>query len=83
MSACAGRRDLSGFRPERQARELEAKRALAEEIRANPVVTPDGRYSVIAIDPPLLSTADSLTLEVVGEGLRHHVTPVTAALYFT
>lgn len=31
---------------------LEAKRALAEEIRANPVVTPDGRYQVIAIDPP-------------------------------
>ncbi len=31
---------------------LDAKRALAEEIRANPVVTPDGRYQVIAIDPP-------------------------------
>ncbi len=28
------------------------KRALAEEIRANPVITPDGRYQVIAIDPP-------------------------------
>ena len=31
---------------------LADKRALAEEIRANPVVTPDGRYQVIAIDPP-------------------------------
>jgi N6-adenosine-specific RNA methylase IME4 len=31
---------------------LEAKRSLAEAIRANPVVTPDGRYQVIAIDPP-------------------------------
>lgn len=31
---------------------LEAKRALADEIRANPVVTPDARYQVIAIDPP-------------------------------
>lgn len=31
---------------------LEAKRALAEELRANPVVTPDGRFQVIAIDPP-------------------------------
>lgn len=31
---------------------LEAKRALAEEIRANPVVTPDGRYQVIVSDPP-------------------------------
>jgi N6-adenosine-specific RNA methylase IME4 len=31
---------------------LEAKRALAEEIRSNPVVTPDGRYQVIVSDPP-------------------------------
>lgn len=31
---------------------LEAKRALAEEFRANPVVTPDGRYQVIVADPP-------------------------------
>lgn len=31
---------------------LAAKRALAEEIRANPVVTPDGRYQVIVSDPP-------------------------------
>ena len=31
---------------------LEAKRALAEEIRANPIVTPDGRYQVIVSDPP-------------------------------
>ncbi len=31
---------------------LEAKRALAEEIRANPTVTPSGRYQVIVIDPP-------------------------------
>lgn len=31
---------------------LEAKRALAETIRANPVVTPDGRYQVIVSDPP-------------------------------
>jgi N6-adenosine-specific RNA methylase IME4 len=28
------------------------KRSLAEQIRRNPVVTPDGRYQVIAIDPP-------------------------------
>ena len=31
---------------------LEAKRTLAEEIRANPVVTPDGKYHVIVSDPP-------------------------------
>lgn len=31
---------------------LEAKRALAETIRANPIVTPDGRYQVIVSDPP-------------------------------
>ncbi len=31
---------------------LKAKRALAEEIRSNPVVTPDGRYQVIVSDPP-------------------------------
>ena len=31
---------------------LAAKRSLAEEIRANPVVTPDGRYQVIVSDPP-------------------------------
>lgn len=31
---------------------LEAKRALAEVIRANPIVTPDGRYQVIVSDPP-------------------------------
>lgn len=31
---------------------LDAKRAKAEEIRANPVVTPDGRYQVIVSDPP-------------------------------
>jgi N6-adenosine-specific RNA methylase IME4 len=31
---------------------LDAKRALAEEIRRNPVVTPDGRYQVIVADPP-------------------------------
>lgn len=31
---------------------LQAKRELAEEIRANPVVTPDGRYQVIVSDPP-------------------------------
>ena len=31
---------------------LAAKRELAEELRANPIVTPDGRYQVIAIDPP-------------------------------
>lgn len=31
---------------------LEKKRALAEEIRANPIVTPDGRYQVIVSDPP-------------------------------
>ncbi len=31
---------------------LDDKRSLAEEIRANPIVTPDGRYQVIAIDPP-------------------------------
>ena len=31
---------------------LDAKRSLAEEIRANPVVTPDGRYQVIVADPP-------------------------------
>ncbi len=31
---------------------LAAKRELAEEIRANPIVTPDGRYQVIACDPP-------------------------------
>lgn len=31
---------------------LEAKRTLAEEIRANPVVTPDGKYQVIVSDPP-------------------------------
>jgi N6-adenosine-specific RNA methylase IME4 len=31
---------------------LAAKRSLAEEIRSNPKVTPDGRYQVIAVDPP-------------------------------
>lgn len=31
---------------------LAQKRELAEEIRANPVVTPDGRYQVIVSDPP-------------------------------
>lgn len=31
---------------------LDAKRDLAETIRKNPIVTPDGRYQVIAIDPP-------------------------------
>jgi N6-adenosine-specific RNA methylase IME4 len=31
---------------------LAAKRELAETIRANPVVTPDGRYQVIVSDPP-------------------------------
>ncbi len=31
---------------------LEAKRALAEEIRSNPVITPEGKYQVIVIDPP-------------------------------
>lgn len=31
---------------------LAAKRALAEEIRENPIVTPDGRYQVIVTDPP-------------------------------
>ena len=31
---------------------LEAKRTLAEEIRANPVVTPEGKYQVIVSDPP-------------------------------
>lgn len=31
---------------------LEAKRALAEEIRANPIITPEGRYQVIVVDPP-------------------------------
>jgi len=31
---------------------LDMKRALAADIRANPVVTPDGRYQVIVIDPP-------------------------------
>jgi len=31
---------------------LAAKRELAEEIRANPIVTPDGRYQVIVSDPP-------------------------------
>ena len=31
---------------------LDAKRALAEDIRLNPVVTPDGRYQVIVCDPP-------------------------------
>jgi N6-adenosine-specific RNA methylase IME4 len=31
---------------------LNAKNVLAEQIRANPVPTPDGRYRVIAMDPP-------------------------------
>jgi N6-adenosine-specific RNA methylase IME4 len=31
---------------------LEAKRELAAQIRANPVITPDGRYQVIVADPP-------------------------------
>lgn len=31
---------------------LDAKRALCEQIKANPIVTPDGRYSVIVADPP-------------------------------
>jgi N6-adenosine-specific RNA methylase IME4 len=31
---------------------LAAKRELAEEIRANPIVTPDGAYQVIVCDPP-------------------------------
>ncbi len=31
---------------------LSAKRALAEELHANPIVTPDGRYQVIVSDPP-------------------------------
>ena len=31
---------------------LKKKRALTEKIRANPIVTPDGRYQVIVSDPP-------------------------------
>ena len=44
--------DNSDFRKAVGEVKLAAKRSLAEEIRANPVVTPDGRYQVIVSDPP-------------------------------
>lgn len=44
--------EVKGFREAIGAVKLETKRALAETIRKNPIVTPDGRYQVIVVDPP-------------------------------